>query len=211
MGKYEVGVLGNFDGKIGTVVGARWKGITYMRHKGRKSTKPPTASQLDKQAKFAMVAKFANKFRKLLMAGYPDTTEQTQINQAVSEIYRKAVTGSYPAYSLVYSKVSLSKGELHNATIPTAVAAGGGIIKFTWTDNTDDNGAMADDKAILAVYCPELEQSLFKLGGAHRSAGADILNVANFTGKLVETWVSFISADGKTAATSIYTGQLTVS
>ena len=50
MGKYEVGVLGNFDGKIGTVVGARWKGITYMRHKGRKSTKPPTASQLDKQA-----------------------------------------------------------------------------------------------------------------------------------------------------------------
>ena len=134
MGKYEVGVLGNFDGKIGTVVGARWKGITYMRHKGRKSTKPPTASQLDKQAKFAMVAKFANKFRKLLMAGYPDTTEQTQINQAVSEIYRKAVTGSYPAYRLVYSKVSLSKGELHNATLPTAVAAGGGIIKFTWTD-----------------------------------------------------------------------------
>ncbi len=39
MAKFEVGVLRNFEGKVGTVVGAKWKGIEYMGHKGRKRKK----------------------------------------------------------------------------------------------------------------------------------------------------------------------------
>ena len=211
MGKYEVGVLGNFDGKVGTVVGAKWKGIEYMRHKGRKSKKPPTAAQLVQQARFRCVSKFVSRFSNLLMACYPDTPEQTAINHAFADIYAKALTGIYPAFSLVYSKVSISKGQLHNGNAPVAATAGNGIIKFSWNDNTDGNDANSDDKSVLAVYCPELDQAIYTLAGAQRDSGSASLNVMNFTGKVVETWIAFMTANGQLVSSSIYTGQLTVS
>ena len=31
MGTIKKGILGGFSGKVGTVVGASWKGISYMR------------------------------------------------------------------------------------------------------------------------------------------------------------------------------------
>lgn len=211
MAKYEVGVLGNFDGKVGTVVGASWRGIPYMRHKGRKSKKPRSQAQLEHQAKFKSVSKFVKAVSKLLMACYRDSPEQTGVNHAFSDIYAKALTGVYPAYSLDYSKISVSKGVLFNADGPAAAAAGTGIVKFTWSDNTDNNLALATDKAVLVAYCPELEQAVYTLQGAARSAGTDNLNMKNFAGKVVETWIAFMSANGQEVSSSIYTGQLTVS
>ena len=31
MGTINQGILGGFSGKVGTVIGGSWKGITYMR------------------------------------------------------------------------------------------------------------------------------------------------------------------------------------
>ena len=31
MGKIKQGILGGFRGKVGTVIGASWNGISYMR------------------------------------------------------------------------------------------------------------------------------------------------------------------------------------
>ena len=39
----------------------------------------------------------------------------------------------------------------------------------------------------------------------------DELNLITFSGKLVETYISIISEDGRNIASGIYTGQLTVS
>ena len=33
MGKINLGILGSFSGKVGNVVGGKWKGISYMRAK----------------------------------------------------------------------------------------------------------------------------------------------------------------------------------
>jgi hypothetical protein len=211
MAKFEVGVLGNFEGKVGTVVGAKWKGIEYMRHKGRKSKKPFTESQLEQQARFRCVARFVSKFSDLLMACYSDTPLKTAINHAFGDIYANAIIGNYPAYSLDYSKVQICDGSLHNANSLAVSAAGGGNVKFTWIDNTNGPKAKATDKAVLAVYCPELDQAIFTLQGAERRAGSDSLNVMNFTGKVVETWIGFMSANGQLVSSSFYTGQLTVS
>jgi hypothetical protein len=211
MAKFEVGVLGNFEGKVGTVVGAKWKGIEYMRHKGRKSKKEPTAAQLEQRARFSIVIGFVNRMTNLLAACYPDSPKETALNRAFTDIYAKALTGTYPAFSLDYSKISISKGQLHNGNGPVAAAAGTGIIKFSWNDNTDGNEANADDKSVLAVYCPELDQAIYTISGAQRNTGSANLNVMNFTGKVVQTWIAFISANGQLVSSSFYTGQLTVS
>ncbi len=62
MGTIQTGILGGFNGTVGTVVGANWKGISVMRarQKGRKTTFSP--AQLQQQARFALMINFLNAF-----------------------------------------------------------------------------------------------------------------------------------------------------
>ena len=52
MGKIKQGILGGFKGKVGTVIGASWNGITYMRGLAQSVKNPKTAAQLQQRAYF---------------------------------------------------------------------------------------------------------------------------------------------------------------
>ncbi|HEX3025140.1 MAG TPA: DUF6266 family protein [Chitinophagaceae bacterium] len=51
MGTINKGILGGFSGKVGTVIGATWKGIDYMRSKSSKKPGNFSDAQLEQQAK----------------------------------------------------------------------------------------------------------------------------------------------------------------
>lgn len=67
------------------------------------------------------------------------------------------------------------------------------------------------DQAILVAYCPVMKQVIYTTSGGNRSALTADLNLLTFTGKVVETYVGFISEDGRNVASSIFTGEVTVS
>ena len=52
MGKIKQGILGGFRGKVGTVIGASWNGISYMRGLAQSHKNPKTAAQLQQRAFF---------------------------------------------------------------------------------------------------------------------------------------------------------------
>lgn len=52
MAKYLQGINGIFVGKVGTVVGCVWKGIPYMRAKGRPRTSVPSEKEETNRNKF---------------------------------------------------------------------------------------------------------------------------------------------------------------
>ena len=111
---------------------------------------------------------------------------------------RDAITGVYPNFSVDYHKVLLSQGKLHNAGAANAEGNGAGKIKFNWFDNSGDtDSAKATDKSILIAYCAETNESVFTLNGPARSRETAVLNVSLFSGKGVETFIAFISEDGK--------------
>ena len=66
-----------------------------------------------------------------------------------------------------------------------------------------------DDKVILVAYCEELNQTAYH-ADIIRGAETGSLNVSGFSGKQVHTWISCISQDGKTLASSVYTGEVAV-
>ena len=55
MGKIKQGILGGFKGKVGTVIGASWNGIAYMRGLPQSVKNPKTAAQQAQRAFFAEV------------------------------------------------------------------------------------------------------------------------------------------------------------
>lgn len=212
MGTFSKGILGGFSGTVGTVVGGNWKGIDYMRSQSSKRTGGFTQPQLEQQAKFALIVKFVQTMTAFVAISFRDfAVQMTGFNNAVSYNLKNAITGVYPNYSLLYNLALVSRGDLPNALGPTAIAAAGGKVVYSWTDNTGVGRAKATDLAMLLVYCPALNMSIYTTGSAARSAVTDTLTVSTFSGQTVETYIAFISADGKDIASSIYTGQVIVS
>ncbi len=206
------GIVGGFLGKVGPVVGTKWKGLYVMRGLPDKSTKPPSEKQEAQQARFKLAINFVNKMRELLQVSFKDFNDNKMgTNSAASYVMKNAVIGEYPNLAIDYSYVLVARGDLPNVIIAAAASTEPGKISFTWTDNAGRGIAKKDDKAILVAYCEEkkLFYSKYK-DGASRSDGLDELETKGLSGKTVQTWLSFISANKKDVAPSVYTGEVIV-
>ena len=212
MALFGNGILGGFSGKVGTVVGSTWRGLEVMKSKPKKKrTRKFTEKQQAQRLRFDKGIKFASTMGSVFKKGFGNSApDMTGVNRAASLMLKQAMTGEGPNLRIDYSKVLVSKGSLDAADQATAVA-GAGRIDFTWLhDNPDPEKSSDNDKVLLVAYCEEKDRCTHSLGSATRIAGTARLDTPAFAGKKVQTWISFISADGKKTADSIYTGELTV-
>ena len=116
-----------------------------------------------------------------------------------------------PDLAIDYSMVLLSRGDLPNVRSSAGrIACHAGQITSRWTDNSGTGLARPDDKAFLAVYCPEINQWICALNLTERSAGSHIFNAALFSGRTVHIYWGFISSDGKEVSDSLYVGAVPV-
>lgn len=212
MGIINKGILGGFSGKVGSVIGGTWKGIDYMRSKASRGKFVPTETQHAQQLKFAIVMRFLQPMAGLLNITFRDfAIKMTGINNAVSYSLRNAITGTYPTFALDFSLALVSRGELPNILGPAVTVGAGGILTWSWTDNSGTGIAKTDDQAVLVAYCPTLRQAIYSTAGGMRSDLTADLNVIPFSGLAVGTYIGFISADGRKVANSYFTGEVTVS
>ena len=212
MGTFEQGYMGPFRGKLGTAVGSRWKGLYVLRSRPpRKRSGPASESQLEVQAKFLLMTKFLRPLTDLLNQTFKKSAvNMSGANKAFAE-NKKAVTGAYPDFAIDYAKVVLSAGNFDNAGDPAAKSAEAGKLVFTWTDNSKANRkTLISDLAFVAAYSEELNSWIFEPKAATRNAGTCTLDVAEFSGKPVQTYIGFMSADGKKVSTSLFTGAVNV-
>ncbi len=211
MANFRKGILGGFSGKVGTVIGGNWKGIDYMRSlsSGRNSQLSP--AQLAQTAKFSLAIQFVQSMSGLVKITYHNFAQKmTEFNNAVSYTLKHAITGSFPAFSISYPDVLVSRGDLPNATAPAVTASPDSIITYNWVNNSGTGIAKSTDMAILVAYEPLSNTMVYSTGPA-RDALTGTLNLLAFQGKNVQTYIGFISGNGKEVANSIYTGELLVS
>jgi hypothetical protein len=212
MATFEKGILGGFSGKVGSVVGGNWKGIDYMRSRANKRKFTPSQKQLEQQLKFGLMMKFLQPMSALLEVSFSDyAIRKTGINSAFAYNYANAITGAFPDYAIDYSKALVSRGILPNVLGPSVLSGAGSILTWIWTDSGSSSDTKPADQAILVAYCAALKQAIFTTSGGNRSDLTADLNVATFQGQPVETYIGFISEDGRRVAVSIFTGEVTVS
>lgn len=211
MGRIYKGILGPVSGTVGVVTGGIWKTIPYLRSLPGKRKRTSTVDQIDQQLKFALVMGFVQTMVDVLQLTFKKyANKMSEVNAAFSYNYHNAITGTTPDYVIDYPNALVSRGELPNATAPTATVTGT-TLHYTWTDNSGSGSALATDEAVLVAYCPALNRTIFNSAAAARSAAAATLDVADFTGQTVQTWIAFLSQDGSLASNSTFTGELTVS
>ena len=213
MGTIKQGILGGFSGKVGTVIGSSWKGISYMRGQAQHVKNPRSAGQVDQRSKFNLALNFLQPNVPYIRIGYKSqAAKQTEFNAAMSYIVKNAITGTSPNYALDYTKVMVSRGGLTQVTDAAASwAAATSKLTVTWTDNSGVGTALATDKAMPFVYNKDKNETIYNTEGATRTTHTmDITVPSDWVGDKVEVYLGMVSEDGALVADSIYLGEKTL-
>ncbi len=208
MGTINKGILGGFSGKVGTVVGANWRGMDIIRSLPKKSSRIPTEEQLSQRLRFALVAQFLAPLQPVLSAFFGQAqNERSRRNLATSYHLKEAIAGAFPNFVMDYMKVVVTRGELLGPQDLQHTPQAGAQIAFTWQDNSGQGSSRNDDGLLLVVYNEVRNLYEIRQLAANRDALAYTLNLPDgWSGETVMVWASMTSADGKKAANSVYVG-----
>lgn len=211
MARHSKGILGDFYGKVGTVIGGNWKGVPYMRSLPRRvKNRKVSDAQIEQQARFGMGIRFIRGLSAFLKLSFVESGQKTNKNIALSQLLAQSVGGVYPNLVINYSTVQVAKGSLKKADNPAVAANVAGTLDFSWTDTSGLGNGVSSDVAMLVAYCPEIEEFMYSTNAGTRDQGNATLDVRFFSGKEVHAWIAFRSAEGKQASDSSYLGTVTV-
>lgn len=211
MGRIKKGILGPFSGKIGTVVGASWRGIDYMRCLPKKSTKPATKLQLAQQNKMALLRGFLLGVDDIIEKCFQNIQKYTAMNDALSYNMLNSIEGVYPEQNINFKNLLFSKGELRGAWSPKASSIESNSIDFSWENGSSMPLCEMDDQVIMVVYNPEEQQFCILENAALRGEKiARLILPENFKGHTVHCYISFYAASRKLASTTEYLGTVKI-
>lgn len=205
MGVIQKGILGGFSGKVGTIVGANWRGKDVIRSLPKKSRRIATEGQAIQRLKFTLVAKFLSPIKPIVSDYFGQASgEKSRYNLATSYHLTEAVTGVNPDFSIDYPKVIVTKGDLIGLETPEVSAGANATATFKWTDNSGEGQAKAEDQVLVVVY-NESKKSFEYRQTAIRSAGTFTFALpTNWSGDNVHCWLSVLAVDGKKNSLSHY-------
>lgn len=219
MADYGKGILGGFNGLVGTVVGATFRTIEVMRSKPKKSTAKPVQSQINQRTKFALITSFLSRVKTLIDVAFkPSSKQLSPMNAAVKENLKKAITGVSPNFEIDYSAIQISNGagNLNGVNSLTGAAVEGGKLLITWDKNyaswySDTELPIRDkDSARIFVYSETSDSGLISGFAVKRSAGTLQTGLPANEGDIVHAWIFFVSEDGLKISRSQYVGFITV-
>ncbi len=213
MGTIKQGIMGAFSGKTGTVIGSSWKGIAVMRGIAPSIAIPNTPAQLNQRAKFSVAGKFLRPLIPFLRIGFrSQAVKMSGFNAAMKYNLEYALSGTYPAYEVDYSKALVSEGILQGALNPEVTSSTAGEVEYTWENNSDYGNASKDDKVLLVVYNPVKKRAVTIVGGNTRISGSQSITLpSSFTGDEVQCYISFGTSTQSVVSNSEFAGGIIVS
>ncbi|MES2455798.1 MAG: DUF6266 family protein [Bacteroidota bacterium] len=205
------GLMGGISGKIGNMEAYVLNGRTYLRAAKKIKNTAPTEKQLAARMRLNVVNRFINSMTSYVGVGFAlfarDKTFSAN-NAAKSYQLKHAVNGEYPNFEIAYPNVLLSTGSYPMALNPV-VSVLDACLQFNWELSPMDSAYTSNGQTMLLAYCPELQKSHYKIGGASRYSGIDSLSLPDtFKGKRLECYLSFVADDRKAISDSSYLGSL---
>jgi hypothetical protein len=205
------GPLGNFTGPVGNIIGSTWKGKQVIRQKPAERKAVSTELQIQQQIKFSLIMKLLQPLTDLVKQTFSQNPPRmTRFNRAFSQNYRRAVTGTYPDFSIDYSQVILGRGRLSQAGKITCSSPSTGKLSCTWINYSNYANAGKDDKVYLVSYCERLNHWSFEIGITDRDSGFCATEDAALSEESLHIYIGFISAYGKQSSDSQYVGLVSI-
>ena len=211
MGTIKQGILGGFSGKVGTVVGSSWKGLSYMRGQAQSVKNPRTAKQKAQRDKFALALSFIRPIQSFIKVGFKTyAVHQSEFNAAMSYTLKNAIKGTYPSFTIDYAQAMVSRGSLAKP-LNIQKQNNDNEIAVSWQDNSGTANALDTDFAMVMAYNPEKEEAVYDMATACRGdEGASLQYPSDWAGDTVHIYLAFVSEDGTLVSDSDYVGSMTI-
>lgn len=212
MARISKGILGGFSGKVGTVVGANFRGKDIIRSVPKKSDRKPTEAQALQQAKFKLVIQFLQPLKVIQTKYFGQSSGvKSKVNLAASYMLENAILVVAEIPQLIFNKILITKGELAGFQNPDVTPAAGRVLDFTWEDNSLQGNAKATDVANVVCYNEILNEFQVFNTAATRADGAAQFTLPGYYGGLdVHVWIYFNNELQKVACNSPYLGLITL-
>ena len=208
MGRYQKGIMGGFNGKVGNIIGSTWRGINYMRSLSDRRNTRASEKQLQHRAKFAYAMEFLQPLFPVVNIGYRNhDARQLPVNAAMQQIMKQVVEGVAPDLSINYSKLRVAQGSLETARKET-IAIDGDEIAFTWEAITQDAELYDDNYAILLGVGEGLYPSYSVREFRRQNNGGVIALPDGESGTAVHCYLAFYHETNSGVSNSKYLGSV---
>lgn len=191
MGKIQIGILGGFRGKVGTVVGSFWKGKPVMRAYVYRPQSTGSNAQELIRTRFGAIGKLAALFTAINTRGLKTYANSKKItpDNAFVKLNWPMVTASTPGTATIdYTGIEIARGPLTDVTFGEPGFDNPLEVTVDWTPNTEADDASADDLVYIVLYSPDLHATL-QAAGIERSVGTAAITVPDsWNGQRVYIW-----------------------
>lgn len=190
MGVIKQGILGGFNGKVGTVIGASWKGISTMRAIPQSVANPNTPAQAAQRTKFRMIQLIASALLATIVKPFWDrfAVRQSGYNVFIAtNIDQMTVAGRPTGGQFLVTKGSLQPVEqVMIENDPT-----GTTIDVEWVSNTGKSNALVTDKIGIVLWNYTKNEFGFSIGDVTRAATTKTITMpsAYVESNLILGWV----------------------
>lgn len=205
-------ITGRSRGKFATAVFSKQFGKNTMRSKPIQVSNPRTPKQLEQRAKFSLMVELSRMFLPFINTSFTQVAVgMSEFNMFMKTNIRNVITGSYPDYTIDFSKLIVAKGTLTGVENGTATAAAGHLLNLTWDDNSGIADALATDIAMVLAINFDKGAVAQDLSTKTRTDGSLALTVpADWVGDKAYVYIAFMSEDGYKISDSSYLGEKTI-
>lgn len=197
-------------GKVGNVVTYQLNGQWVARSIGT-ITKAPTEAQLNCRERMRLINLLLAPVKEFINVGFikgRQTKALSSHNLAYRYNLAHALKGEYPNLQIDYPSVRFTAGEMPTVSEVAVGQTAEGIV-FRWQLDEDSKLVRWNDQAMLMAYMPDEGDAVFQIGGNRRNEGQGLLKIPKYQKTMIlETYLSFISADHRHRCNSIYTGRI---
>jgi hypothetical protein len=212
MAKIYDGILGKIYGKVGSVVGSKWKGLNTIRIYQPKPHNPKTKAQEIQRSKFKLLVELGKKCLPFIRIGLANAyTKMTSSNSFVKMNISTAISGTYPAFTINYPNLVVAAGTLTGIDTVAVANAAGRKVTLTWTDNTGEGSAEGTDVANILLINSTKGLIIQDTSSAVRSTGTLTFTCPLFwLGETVYAYIAFVNPTTGIISNSSYAGTTTV-
>ena len=152
MGKIKQGILGGFKGKVGTVIGASWNGIAYMRGLAQSHKNPKTAAQLQQRTFFKEVQELVGQLSDEQLAFlFPNSVKgMSRRNLLTKQLSAYPIETEEGKHADLADIVSL--GNAPTADLPdVSIVASRSAVTISWDADNDWRTQHGDEYPTICV------------------------------------------------------------
>lgn len=203
------GILGGFSGKVGTVVGANWRGKDIIRSIPTKKNRKASDLQMIQRMKFKLVSQFMAPLNQLTSKYFGEYQgAKSRTNLAMSHHLTDAVEEINDELVINYSKVVITKGVLPSVSIDSSDIQND-TLEIAWTSNAGVGLAKVTDKLVVIIYSKTHNSFYVVEDIATRGDGTISTPMPNaWPVGDNSVWICLTDEKGKLCSTSEYLGEL---